>query len=295
MAMGKQWVGVAVGALVGAGVTVGAVLVATRGGPEEPTGAKRQADRSDLVVAGGTAVELLLLQPLHSGDAEVGDVATVVVTKDVRDTHGAVAIPAGHTAKIEVVRSREASVATSLVNQPARLEVRFLDMGVGGARVPLSAEKGTPKATLELTRATSSRDEASAALKRLWAHPETQRFLSDLADRLNGENTREDFDDPDSKRILADVAGELGLSATKRIGADGLSVGELLDSAKSVGRSGQISVTEVGLALQAITELGHVASSVDRGLRGTFKGRNIKIPIGTKLTAYVSKDAALGR
>ncbi len=295
--MGKQWVGAVVGVLAGAALAVGAVVIVSgREEPKEKGKAVRKAP-STLTLEQGTPVQFLLLEPLHSGDSSVGETATMVVTQDVADPKGRVCIPAGTTAKIEVVRSREASVMTSLVNQPARLEVRFLSTNVDGSTVELSARSDTPEATLELTRDAASRSEASAALKALWEHPETKEFLTDLTDRLNGESVGEDFDDPDSRRIMKDVAQQLGLAATKKAGAEGQSVGAMLAATERVSRGGfeRMDAGEVMLAIQAISELGRVAGGVDRGLRGTFKGRNIKIPIGTRLTAYVAKEATITR
>jgi hypothetical protein len=292
--MGSKWIGLVVGVVVGAGLAIGAVVALSRSGGDEPKVATRKETASKsqaLNLDAGTPVELLLLKPLHSGDAEVGEEAELIVTKDVKDSSGNVCVPIGARATLEVVRSREGSVATSLVNQPARLEVRFLSIKVDGKEVPLCANQDDPMDTMELTRDTASRSEASAALKELWEHAETQEFLSQLSDRMNGEGG-EDFDDPDSRRIMKDVAQQLGMKAMAKVGADGESVGSLIDTAR---RARTISVTEVGLALQAITELGRVAGGVDRGLRGTIKGRNIKVPIGTRLTAYVARDTKIAR
>lgn len=296
MAMGSKWMGIAVGVLVGAGLAIGAVVLVTRkDGPSEIKGSTAQggraAEQKALSLEAGTPVELLLLRPLHSGDVEVGDEAELIVTEDVKDDEGNVCVPMGSTARLEVVRSREGSVASSLVNQPARLEVRFVSVSVDGTNVPLCAERDDPMQSLELTRDTASRGEASEALRALWEHPETQEFLSHLSDRMNGEGG-DDFDDPDSRRIMKDVAQQLGLQAMSKVGADGESVGSLLDTAR---RARSISVTEVGLALQAISELGRVAGGVDRGLRSSIKGRNIKVPIGTRLTAYVARDTKIVR
>ncbi len=279
-------------------MAIGAILVVSGQSGPKGKGASAKAEvKAPATLAQGTPVEFLLLEPLHSGSAEPGDTASVVVTKSIQDGQGRVLVPAGATAKVEIVRSREASVATSLVNQPARLEVRFLAMSIEGSKVALSADKEEENATLELTRDTSSRNEAGAALKTLWDHPETQEFLTNLTDRLNGENLGEDFDDPDSRRIMRDVAQQLGLSAMKKAGADGQSVGAMLAATERVSRGAfkSMDAAEAMLAIQAISELGRVASGVDRGLRGTFKGRNIKVPIGTRLTAYVAKSATLSR
>jgi hypothetical protein len=296
--MRRQWIGALVGVLAGGALAIGAVLIVSgRPEPKSMPGPRTAAIGSAAALAQGTPVEFVLLEPLHSGSTEPGETASIVVTKEVKDEVGRVLVPAGATAKVEVVRSREASVATSLVNQPARLEVRFLAMNIKGTKVQLSAGREAGDATLELTRDTSSRNEASAALKSLWEHPETQQFLTDLADRLNGEKLGEDFDDPDSRRIMKDVAQQLGLSAMKRAGAEGQSVGAVLAATERVSRGAyeNMDAAEAMLALQALSELAHLANGVDRGLRGAFKGRNIKIPIGTRLTAYVAKSASLAR
>jgi hypothetical protein len=295
MDMGRQWIGVAAGIGAGACLAVGALLLLGR--DAEPGTAKQGGTKQELrevTLGRGTKLDLVLLRPLHSG-IKVGTTASVVVAKDVL-AEGRVVIPAGQIAKLEVVRSREASAVTSLVNQPARLEVRFLDLGLDGVRVRLCADLEDPEAPLSLTRASSDRDQASAALKSLWSHPETQRFLSDLSARMNGEGLGEDFDDPDSRRILEDVAAELGLAATKRVSADGKSVGTMLAVTDRIAQGSfeSLDATEALLVVQAVAELGRLASGVDRSLRGAIKGRNISAPIGTRLTAYVARDVEVG-
>jgi hypothetical protein len=56
-----------------------------------------------------------------------------------------------------------------------------------------------------------------------------------------------------------------------------------------------MNAAEALLAFQAITELSHIANGVDRGLRSKIKGRNIKIPIGTRLTAYTAEPVTVMR
>ncbi len=297
--MARQWVGVAIGAVVGATIAgIGLAAIANRQAESPKAKAKATSKPPKKVtLAAGSSIEFLLLRPLHSGDVDEGETAQMVVTKDV-NAGGLIVVPAGTVGELEVVRSREASVMSQMINQPARLEVVFRPINVDGAEIALLAVQDEPDEPLELTRRTSSRDEASAALKALWEHPETQDFLTRLSERMNGEGSSEDFDDPDSRRILTDVADQLGLTATsKAIKRDGRSVGAMLLATEKAGR-GQFSSmnsAEALLAFQAVTELAHVANGVDRGIRGKIKGRNIKIPIGTRLTAYTAESVTIER
>ena len=296
MPMGRQWIGVALGVVAGAAIAVGVVVWLARGSAgQASTVPKRETPlKSEVQLQRGTPLELVLLRPLHSGDVEEGERAALVLTNDVL-ANGQVAIPAGTTVLAEVVRSREGSVMSSLVNQPARLEVQFLPLEIDGISVLLCTSIEDPDAPMELTRATASRSEAGEALKSLWDHPETQKFLKDLTDRMNGENLGEDFDDPDSMRILNDVSSQLGMKATERFGAKGTSVGAMLAATDKVARGSfeSMDAAEALLAIQAVSELGRLAVGVDRGLRGAIKGRNIKIPIGTRMTVFVAEDVTI--
>lgn len=295
--MTKQWIGVGLGAVLGAAIA-GAGLVMLSKQPEKrerPAKNNSERPKREVTLPDGAAVEFLLLEPLHSGGADVGDTAKIVVTKDVKRDSVTV-VPAGTIGEIEVVRSREGSVMSSLVNQPARLEVKFRPLELDGGSVALDAQIDGA-VTLELTRKTSSKDEASAALKRLWENEQTQDVLNRLAQRLNGESS-DDLDDPTSRKILVDVADQLGLTATtKAVNGNAKSVGGLLLATEkaSRGQFSDMNAADAMIALQAVTELAHIANGVDRGLRGKIKGRNINIPIGTRMTAYTAKPVTVLR
>lgn len=296
--MGRRWVSIALGVVFGAVLTLGMVNLAGKPKREsDPVVQMVEALPEPVELSKGTPVEFVLLDPLNSGGTGVGELATIVVLSDVMDAGGKIAVPAGAVAQVEVVRSREASVMTSLANQPARLSVRFLPMEVEGVSISLATSEDALDSEFEIIRGSVGREEASEALIALWGQPEMQEFLTALSARLNGEGDGA-LDDEQSVRIMKEVSEKLELSATQEATrSKGLSVGALVAMGQRAddGKLKAMDPAEVLLAVRALAELGGVVDRVDRGLRGTFKGRNISAPIGTRLTAYVSEDVKFVR
>ncbi|HXH62371.1 MAG TPA: hypothetical protein VNI20_13570 [Fimbriimonadaceae bacterium] len=296
--MGRHWIGIALGAGLGAAFTLGMLSLTEKRPPEsKKTEAKivKPVVVQPVVVKEGTPVSLVLLDPLHSGGSDVGELATVVVSHDVTGEDGRVAIPAGAVGQVEVVRSREASVMTTLVNQPARLWVRFLPLDLGGTKVKLSASDSEDDDFYEVDRDDASAPRATRALVALWRNRDTREFLTSLSDRMNGDSS-DTLDDPKSRQVLADVAQKLDMKATKESSSkSGFSVGALFAIGQKAdnGDLKTMDSGEVVLAVRALVEMCNVSRRVDHGLRGRVKGRNISAPIGTVFNVFVSGDVSL--
>ncbi len=98
--------------------------------------------------------------------------------------------------------------------------------------------------------------------------------------------------DPVLKKVLADVAKKMNMTNTEQAVKGGKTWDEVMKAAQSVqsGNLNGLNGQELLLALNAFGELGKLAGSVDKTIRGTIKGRNISAPVGTALKAQVAKN-----
>jgi hypothetical protein len=239
----------------------------------------------------GTEVPLVLMEKLESGGTEEGETARFVTAEDVV-VNGGVVIPAGQPVQAEVVWSRAANVASDIINQPARLQVVFESIELAsGERISLSGLASEPAEPYEFNRENTGRELSQDALSRLWDDPDTRDLMEHLAKGMSGEESL-NLDRQDAEELRV-IARELGLDETTEMLENGdASAVETLERALLSAQSGDVSGFESPeslLAVAAISELGNLASGVDRSLRGIFKGRNIRAYVGTPVTVYIAE------
>lgn len=241
----------------------------------------------------GSGAKILLLAALASGEQSKGDRVPVILAENVVADDGTILMEAGEKGLLEVTRSREASAVTSLMNQPARLEVTFLPLkAIDGQKISLVADASAPDEPYKLTRENTNGLDAGDALEDMWKHEEVQGALTKLSDKFTGKNPSADLSAPDMQKVLADVAKKMNMTNTEAAVKSGKTWDEVMKAAQSVqsGNLNGLNGQELLLAVNALGELGKLAGSVDKTLRGTIKGRNISAPVGTALKAQVAKD-----
>jgi len=242
----------------------------------------------------GTDVSLLLLKKLDSGANKEGERVEMMLAEDIK-VGDKVVIPKGAIAEAEVAWSREASVASQLVNQPARLSIKFKSLKTaGGEVVPLVADAEKPTEAYLFTSENTVRADIDR-LTKIIEQPENKAAFDKLARRFIDGDKGATLDDPETSETLKRVAKELGLSKTADVlqkdakaGAESLTA--IADKINS-GKLAALTTSEISLALTALQELGSVADGASRTLRGQIKGKNIHAPIGTLVKATSVKVA----
>lgn len=245
----------------------------------------------------GTPIALLTLQELTSGGSQEGDEVTLVVTEDVKDHMGRTLIPRGALAKGVVTHSRAAHLASAIVRQPARLEVRLMDVEtVDRGKAHLCSDVADPAEGYDFTRANVSGGADGSLLRSIWQDPETRQILTDLANGTVGNEEARKRLSEDANASLGKIAEKLGLEKAQewlesrdRKSGNKLDVGSAIESLRK-GDYQSLPSDDLILAAQAIGELVDLATNVDRQLRGMLKGPNIKAKVGTPIKAFVAED-----
>lgn len=246
-------------------------------------------DRDTLPEA--SPVSLLLLQPISSGGTDEGTKVPALVEKDVLGAEGKVAIPAGAVAMVEVVQSRGATPFTQFVNQPARLSIRFLSVQAVGGEVRLRPGERTGDEEFALTRANTEGPDLADLAESVGKNKELRDSWKGALDQLQSKGAV-DLRAPDLRKVLEGVATEMALPATAETLRSDRSWQALADVAARAkgGDLTGLAGSDALLALTALKEVAHLAGSMDRTLRGIFKGRNIEAPMGTRLTGYTAEE-----
>lgn len=249
------------------------------------------AGERGLLLPKGTVVRLVLLQPIRSGEAKVGDKVVFVVREPVRATNGDEVIPVGTCALATVTQSRAAGTLSQLLRQPARLAVRFDSLTTdAGVRIPLSAsgENGEHAFTRDNTGPPVSEATLDAVLR----HPTTQRALTELAQRVQRGDYRGLDEDAQLSEAVAGAARRLGLSQIAQSAEDAklAEVGRMLDRLQTSPEAGLVASSAPWIAL---IELAALASGTDDWLQGRFKGPNIRAHPGTVVEVTVPADTRL--
>jgi len=243
----------------------------------------------------GTEVPLILLRPIEAGGSREGLLVPFMVSADVTDEAGHVLIPKGTVAEGEVTWSRSEGTLSGLMNQPARLAVRFnRTRGAGGESVHLCAEIDKPDEAFQFTRentglaARFDGPTLDEALSETVAKSLSEFFASGDPSRLEAETeARKWLIEATKAPGLESARAFLDPDAPERAQADDLKrvVKHLQD-----GTITKLAAPELMLAANALSELGRLASSVDRSLSAKLKGRTIKAYAGTPVTARVADE-----
>lgn len=239
-----------------------------------------------VTVPAGTAIELVMLESLDAGGSKIGEEVELAVAEDVV-VEGRVVLARGTRATAVVSQSRGASLFAALGNQPARLAMTLGEIKLeDGRTVALTTAGGAP--VHEFTQANTADRVDAAKLARLWQEPKSKAALTEIAKAsILGQPLAIEGED------LATVSKSLGLEKTTALaqspaqGVGGLTLGKTLD-AMTAGSAAGLAGADAVLAAQAIGELAELAGSVDHKLRGVFKARTVRAPIGTPVAAQTA-------
>lgn len=249
----------------------------------------------EVTLEAGVEVPLILLRQISAGSTRQGTLVPFMVAEDVKTADGAVAIPKGTIAEGEVTWSRSEGSLGGLMNQPARLAVKFnRTRGAGGETVELCANRDQPEEAYAFTRDNTGLPDA-----RLTGELRQKLGESDVAERLDaaisgffetGDASKLDLE-ADAREWLRQLIRENDMKALDDSLAKGGS--DLGRVAKHIqdGSLTQLAAPDLVLAVTAMQQLGQLAHSLERGLSRTLKGRTIKAYVGTPVTAYVGKEA----
>lgn len=240
----------------------------------------------------GVEVPLVLLTPLESGGSEEGKEVKLVAAENVK-VDGKIVIAQGAIATAKVTKSRSGTLVGALTNMPARLEIELNDVKtVDGKTVKIRPHAiGEP---FEFTQANTKPEEKGTAVD-LVGDEGARSLISALARQIatGQEMSSEDKLKADSQ--LKGLAKRYGLENTEAFfrgspAAKKSDVPSLLESVQKGDLRGLTGVDAL-LAIRAAGEIVDIGSSLDRSLRGMFKGSNINARVGTPVTAYVAEDA----
>lgn len=254
-----------------------------------------EPELAPVMVPSGTEVRMLLLQSVSSGGSQVGSKVQFVVADDVV-IDGEVVVPLGSMAYGVVERSRGSTAATTMINQPARLDIRIEELvRVDGERVALAVDIEEPQVALDM-REVRRRTAEPLRGEFVRAEEDALRMLAQALDSGKGfDGLLEDV----NREALSSAAQKLGyrslqeLAQPRTSGQDEfVKLIDLLDQAQSA-MANPIIPSEAILMLRAVEEISRFAGGIDRWLRGTFKGRNISHPVGTEITVHIAEDVML--
>lgn len=281
----KGW---ASGLLVGLVVAIVATTVAWKSGAISFAAPKPKPVVHTL--PSGTDVSFLLLQPLSSGGAKEGEKVPILVEKDVLTPDGQIAIKAGSAGLAEVVESRGATALTTLVNQPARLAIKFLTVrGVSGD-IDLQPSPEPGETAYSLTRTNTGGQDLSDLAEKVGSNKELRDSWKSALDQIQTKGPV-DLKAPDLRKVLQGIASDMEMPSTEKSLKDDKawsSLSDVADRAKRGDLTG-LAAGDVMLAISALNEISNLAGSMDRTLRGIFKGRNIEAPLGMRLSAKTSE------
>lgn len=275
---GGLWAGLLVLGLFG-----GAVVAWKSGFVHLPKAKKPKV----LMLPVGTSVPLVLTSTLTSGGSKTGETVDLLVTDDV--TLGKqVVIARGTKVQAEVTRSRGATPATSVANQPARLEITLKPITTEDGRTLKLI--GTDGPVYEFTQKNTTGRKDAAKIDRLWETPEGKEAL----ESLRASSTDGGLKAPDPA-ALQKVADAVGMEKTKKFLAkprQDQPADKLLGALAKGDWTTAAGVDQV-LGIQALGEIASVTRAVDDKLRGMFKGNNIEATVGTPVVAKTGEKYSL--
>lgn len=270
------------------------LVIAGCGGPAAP---KPETKKEPVVsvLAKGVEVPLILLRQIEAGSSREGLLVPFMVAEDVTDEAGQILIEKGAVAEGEVTWSRSEGSLSGLMNQPARLAVRFnRTRAAGEESVHLCADVEKPEEAFQFTRENTGRSEVEGgqslegALNETVAKSLNEFFTTGDPSRLDAETEARQWLIEATKAPGMEAArAYLDPEAPERASSD--SLGRVVKHLQD-GTITKLAAPELMLAANALSELGRLASSVDRSLSAKLKGRTIKAYAGTKVTAFVKDE-----
>jgi hypothetical protein len=179
---------------------------------------------------------------------------------------------------------------SGLMNKPARLEVKFVEVKtVDGQTLRLAANTTGADDGHDFTRSNTGKVDLAERLDRIKGDADVQSTLKQIQDSFT-TGKAPDFSDPKSKEALAKIAKELDL---KSLG-DAVAQDRAPEIAEFMGSANKAKTT-VGafssgnLTFAAVMELADVAGDVGSKLSQMIRGRTIRAYPGTEVTAYTAE------
>ena len=247
-----------------------------------------------LTIPKSTKVELVLAKHLSAGEAKEGDFVPFIVSRDVI-VDGRVAIPKGALAEGKVSWSRSEGSLSGLVNEPARLEVKFDSLKLGAKSAQLVADLEDPAKAYAFTREnTGTPDSNDEKLDEL-LKTEANRRLAEKFDELFAGKSP-DLSGTEAEEALRTIAGELGMTETQRIISNGKSnAGQIANTIERLQRGDISSIArgDLTLSLNAVMELANLVGGLGSRLSRALKGRTIHAYPGTVVEAYLAESVEI--
>jgi multidrug efflux pump subunit AcrA (membrane-fusion protein) len=257
-------------------------------------GCKKKQEPVTVQIAPNTEIPLILARKLEAGTDARGTVVPLMVAENVTSPDGKVLIAKGSFGYGMVMNSRSEGTLSSMLNKPARLEVR-LDyvLAKDGQKIEISAEKNTPSEYYSFTRANTGNITALQNVERAWGESKKQEQMLKLM-RLISESKYSDMsNDPETDQILTQLSSDLNLKYGNLQKEERDRVSSLLGN---IG-NGQINETKLSALavpeISAIIELTKITGYVGQKIGGALKGRTIHAYVGTPLKGYTVKPEAV--
>lgn len=276
---------------------VSVALLGVGCGPEEAAKSPVPEAPKVAMVAKGTPVEFMMMAPVESGDCKPGTLIPMIVADDVK-VDGYVVIPSGTSVFAEVSKSRAAGALSAMLNEPARLEVKFQPIEADGYTISFSAD-GAKEEPIDyaFTRDNTGKPETGEPLDAALKNAATRKLLEELSDALETGRTPDDLaariaGDAEVGRLLDQMALGRAKEMVSKEESPEKGYRRLLDVTNTLreGDLSKLAGADVALAIAAVEEIGGLANRVNGTLKGIFKGRNIRAHIGTRVRAYVHED-----
>lgn len=250
-------------------------------------------------VPADTEVELITLQAVSSDGSDVGDKLTFVVGSDIKSTDGNVAIPEGTKVQAVISKSRGANALSGLINQPARISVELNPIEVSeGQTIVLSGNVDDNPSEYAFKREDGLPSGDPQVLKDMMQDAATQQLFKDLGDAIErGENPQDLAsrlsENPAFKMMLEQERMKYSKRFSNSKADAEAGVQDLLKSFSEIkkGNLAAVSDMDVSLILSAVGEMGSMVEDAQDTLKGVMKGRNIRIPIGSRIKVKTAQSS----
>jgi hypothetical protein len=243
----------------------------------------------------GAKINMILLKELSSGGTEEGSEVPLMASEDVKDSSGHLLIPKGTPIAGIVTWSRSEGSLGSVLNQPARLKLKFTGgKAVDGTAFKLSAKADAPDEEFELNRDNTGQVQVSQTLDTLAENKDNQQALDALRELFESGQASH-LEDPATKQKLAELANQLGLPATATLAKkDEIDkMADLVSQIRHGATAASLATGGSAALVDAALELAGIAGQMGSRLARTLGGRNIRAYVGTPITAYVAETVEI--
>ncbi len=283
-------------ALLGVAVIGGFVWVATQIKSKKLDVPFIEAPEPPTVAKDGTKIDLLLMTPLDSGHSEPGTQVKLIVNSDIKGSNGKTLIKQGSIALGEVTESREGTLVGSLTNKPSRLRIKFDSVKmVTGKSVKL--RDIDPQKDYEFTQKNTSLENKVEPLG-IMSDEQARGLVVTMAQNLAQGKSTDPKDQLQIDTQLSALANKYGLKDTQKFlksrESEKSGSSDLMEIMKKaqMGDVKGLTGVDILLAARSANEILELGASLDKSLRGIFKGSNIHAKFGTPVTAYLGEDVS---